>query len=975
TPTPATASSTKDKAHSMRHQTLNGARSLNVSGSPSQASSPLSSRDSSPARPPKRSSTSTTVSGTAAGPPSVLTKAGRMSRKSSNDTSPSRGPGMPGPSTTVPSAAAIQRALSSTTIPSLPPVATQDSTAARPSRPTKPSSGSNSGDTTPHWPTSPRVKSPPPPTETRSRSRRNSLRTQQQQQQPLKKPEATSTPAIVVQSSSPASASRIPVKDESANSDNDEPLPSMKASSRGASGVAPKLETVQESSQPATPNFEEDEADSLSSTPTGPKAPDEPRNDVTSSKITEDLSARAAKQIESGSDNGSKNNKGKLQEIRSASTQRLPLSNKPSLASLHTIRSRNEPPLRNMTVETETVPSVAQSTIANADRSASGRVDGSLRLKPSNETIRPKKERKPAKRKAPSINCRSPGISHHHHPSKPAHASRTAAATSLGSPPLRSSDDERSIGTLSLSSPDLPRRPFLLSQTSPSYYFYPGTNAMIRKASSKADVFEQKVANAVDEADSSDSDATFIYESNPPDQPHRSRQHHSRTPSMTSIQSLHDRLAARETQHKNPNKKISMKFINPYSNANGDGDGDRDGIVRVGSGRISGHHHIGRHGQGRGGLGHIMADSDLSMPQSSRVRGPSSRQPSQPNSPHFHTFNIGNGSSNGNGTKKHGEYSAYDVDTENAADDEQTPLLASRSPRVRTPRRRNSATLRQREREREHRHRRSGGWCRKFAGCLVCAVLLLVLLFCVIGLVFATTKPLSELEVREIKNVVASQDEIILDLVVDAINPNIVGVTVADMDVIIFAKSKHAGSDKWWREHGHGAAGNEESWLPIKADGETIGTRDGVDHGTDPIGDGEPHIMSLGKIFHFDAPLNFDGTFFNHRRVESTGEIRLLHPGNKTEAGGTERWEEVLQYPFELIVRGAFKYQLPLSTTERKVPVTATYFYDPDTEKKRLEALEEKHRREKNLFSTLVSSTPLGRFDRRALPLPDWHVQ
>lgn len=685
----------------------------------------------------------------------------------------------------------------------------------------------------------------------------------------------------------------------------------MKAATRGASsGNAPKLETVQESSVPTTPGVDELDDESLSSTPTAPKFNDEHRNDVASSKISEDLSTKTTKLVDNSVDSGSKPTKGKLQEMRSASAQRAPpLSNKPSISSLSTIRSRTEPPLRNMTVETETVPSVAQPTIGNQDRSASGRVDGSLRLKPSNETIRPKKERKPAKRKAPSINSSS------------------------------------------------------------------------KADVSKADVFEQKVATAVDEADSSDSDHTFIYESNPPDQqPHRSRtHHHSRTPSMTSIASLVDpRLAIRDA-HKNPNKKSSMKFANPYNNANGDVDGDRgDGTIRVGSGRISGgshHHHIGRYGQGRGGLSHINVDSDSSMPQSSRARGPSSRHPSQPNSPRFQTQSFGNGSSNGNGLKKHGEYSAYDIDMENVADDERTPLISTRSPRARTPRSRHNNTLRQRE----HRHRRSGGWCRQFAGCLVLCILLFVVVFSAVGLVFATTKPLSGVSVREIQNVIASPEELILDLVVEAVNPNIIGVTIGDMDCIIFAKSKHVGSDKWWREHGNsGTNGGQEHWVPIKADEEKLVARGGVDHGTDPIPDpegGEPQTMSLGRIFHFDTPLNFDGTFFKQHAENSTGQIRLSKPGNRTETGGTERWEEVLQYPFQLIVRGTFEYQLPLSTRERKESIIATYSYDPDAEKKKLKALEGKSKQPDSMFSTFVSSTPLGRFDRRALPLLDRSAQ
>lgn len=154
----------------------------------------------------------------------------------------------------------------------------------------------------------------------------------------------------------------------------------------------------------------------LSSSIASTTADEDHNNDVTSSKITEDLSARATKNTDNSSD--ITRHKARMQEQRSASTHRptAPTS-KPSFSSLHTVKSRTEPPLRNMTVETETVPSVAQTTIGNQDRSASGRGDGSLRLKPSNETIRPRKERKPPKRKAPSINSgtgRSPSFSHYH---------------------------------------------------------------------------------------------------------------------------------------------------------------------------------------------------------------------------------------------------------------------------------------------------------------------------------------------------------------------------------------------------------------------------------------------------------------------------------------------------------------------------------------------------------------------------------
>lgn len=443
---------------------------------------------------------------------------------------------------------------------------------------------------------------------------------------------------------------------------------------------------------------------------------------------------------------------------------------------------------------------------------------------------------------------------------------------------------------------------------------------------------------------------------------------------MTSIASLIDPRLAIRNEHKNPDKKPSMKFPNPYNSTNGDYDGE--GTVRVGSARTNGsrhHHHVGRHGHARGNLHHLVMDSDSSLVGSSRARAPSSRHPSQPNSPRFQAFSVVNGNGNGSGknTKKHGEMSTYDIDTEHVADDERTPLISSRSPRVRTSRHGRPV------RQLDHRNRRhgEGNWCRRFAGCLVATIIILVVVFTAVGVVFASTKQLTDLKIHEIQNVVASQEEIIMDLVVGAVNPNIVAITVAEMDLLMFAKSKHVGSDKWWRKHGNGEPQNEEEWLPIQPSSAEQDDVDisGVDEGTDPIE--EPHTMWLGQIRNFDSPLTFDGSFFNHRRVESIGEIRLSKPGNKTEAGGTARWEEVLQYPFDLILRGTLKYELPLSTHVHKVSVTASYTYNPDAERKKklkMISTESTEIEVRDLSPLKVSSAPAGRFDRRMLPRLSW---
>ncbi|KAF2274655.1 uncharacterized protein EI97DRAFT_459935 [Westerdykella ornata] len=945
-PTPASAVNTAD-ATGRRQRALGASSSRNASASPSTLQSPTSSRDTSPSRQPQR------LQGSTAAP----LRSGLRSRKNSIDVSPSGAPGVAGSNATGPSAAAIQRALSSATTPQLSPAPPQDFTRA--SGPLKGASASSSGENTPRWPVSPRLKSPPPNPDNRSRSRRNSLRAQN-----AKKPDIPATPSIVVQSSSPVPSSRLPVQDEEGIEDVEDQQITMKAPSRG---VAPKLETVQEASVPTTPSFEGLEIGSVVSSLHSQRSSDDERHDVTSTKVTEDLSARTSRHSESGGENN--DSKTKMQERRSSSAQRpATLTPRASYSSLSTIKSRTDVPTRNMTVETETVPSVpSQSNIGNQDRSASGRAEGSLRQKPSSETIRPKKEKSRPKRKAPSIvsgTGRSPtffNARHHHH-------RHSATVSLLGSPGSSycSYDDPRLTIDESPPNPEMPRpsfRPTLLYS-----YSFSSANGSARKASSKADVFEQKVASAVDEANSSDSEATFIYESNPPEpQPHRSR-HHSRTPSMTSIASVADR-GVRDA-HRNMGKKTSMKFANPYANQNAElGFSDHgDGTVRVGSGRISAaghHHHIGRHGHGRGALNHLLVDSDSSLAQSSRIAAAraGSRHTSQPNSPRFQNFAVSN-MTNYNDAIKNREHSTYDMDTENAADDERTPLVSSiRSPRARGPRQRNGILIRHQDR----RHRRGTGWFRRIAGCLVLSVLVLLLVFGAVGLIFATTKPLTDVKIRAIQDVVASQEELMFDLFVEAVNPNVIGVTVADMDMNIFARSKHVGSDKWWREHG-GEHGNEENWQHISdsaaAPVELNHARTkGVDEGTDPVEDpeiGEPRTMLLGRIFHFDSPLAFDGSFFKRHKSQSLGALRLQKPGNKTEAGGTERWEEVLQYPFDLIVKGVFKYQLPLSTQERKVAVNASYHYDPDTEKKKLKAASS---RKRQLLPTPVN-LPWGRYAR-----------
>ena len=499
-------------------------------------------------------------------------------------------------------------------------------------------------------------------------------------------------------------------------------------------------------------------------------------------------------------------------------------------------------PPRTMTVETETVTSMPQ--LLNPDRGGRDRDgNGSVRTKPSTETIRPKKK-KERSRKAPS--------------------------------------------------------------------FHAGT------VTSKADLFEAKVASAVDEAESDDSDETFVYESNPPDS--RPARHHSRTPSATSLASQEQfgnrsRLGIRNGSQAIPGKK-SMKFSNSTYNNHLDGEpgSDSRGSQRNTS-SISRHHHISRHGRPQHAS---ILDTDSTFTQANKANSPRASTTnlsrfSRPNSPRLSNGRV-------SGTPRKGEsFDPY----EDGADDERTPLMGSvRVNRTRHSRRPHSGTFRHLDYNDPAERGHCGGWC-----ATICLTLVLLLVCSgVATFILALNRPLLDVSVKHIQNVLASEQELMLDLHVQARNTNLFAITVSDLDVNVFAESPYVGSTSDWnwpsQKRGlrwvnrQGTKGFGFDWPPWHSS-------DGVDEGTDPIDDPESGTqkMLLGRVLEFDSPLVFDAAPLRRTYSASVGEIRLARPGNKTEVGGSARWERVLQHPFDLIVRGVIKYQLPLSSKTRSAKI------------------------------------------------------
>ncbi|KAK3706178.1 Vacuolar inheritance and morphology protein [Vermiconidia calcicola] len=860
--------------------------------------------------------------------PLATTSAGtspRTSRNASPTRKDSRTQPLSNPISTQPSAAAIQRALSAANFPQLP--------------------GGASGDTTPRWPTSPRLTSPPP---SGANSRRNSSTAQQ------KKPEVgAAAPSINVQSATPQ-ASTPPAPPKQSTDETSKLQTPSKGPSRGPSGKS-TLETVQEISA--------DDVKDPSPAAVKAAADLKPLTKITEEvdKVNKQESHGAGGENssnhgESGSESaGTKTEKKK---DLSSSTQRPKTAQAKSYASLASTKSRQPEGKQNMTVETETVPSIPQSAMNAGDRSAGIRNDnsGSIRLKASNETIRPKKERKKATQKARSITqgtgtylpVKSPLLTSQAHFDNTQH--------DAGAESSQSSSTAREVSNSEPGSPP-PRRNVSYSQhlknslslQQSSSLLRKISNRYLRKASSKADIFENRVANAMDEANSSDSDETFVYESNPPEA-QRPARHHSRTPSITSSHSIAEgqRSAGMRSfgdvmDERRVAGKRSMKFSNNAFN-DIDSPESKDGSVRSHQPR-----HFGRFG--RGGSHASMFDQDSPFTQASKLRSNQlSLRQSRPNSPKS-PYSAQQQRSSGLFGKKQ-EPSSFDFDAE-GGDDERTPLMGTvRTPRGgRLPRRITNTSNHSID---EYYGVRRQPRCGRFGGCLLGFIVFAAVILSAVAFLVMSNRPMYDVKVQEIQNVLASEQELMLDLLVGAVNPNALGITVTDMDVRIFAKSKHVGTSAFWREHAHAplttsasvstrkrrrrnsprsqppTSGGAGSWQDLSHHWRSI--TGGVDEGTDPDDDleGDAQTMLLGRIFHFDQSLSFEGSPLKRHSHSSTGEISLEKPGNKTETGGSARWENVLQYPFELIIRGTLKYQLPISSRTESAGVGASILVHPE---------------------------------------------
>jgi hypothetical protein len=375
-----------------------------------------------------------------------------------------------------------------------------------------------------------------------------------------------------------------------------------------------------------------------------------------------------------------------------------------------------------------------------------------------------------------------------------------------------------------------------------------------------------------------------------------------------------------------------MKFsTNPYNDV--DSAESNNGTVRSHTPR-----HIGRYG--RGGHHSGTHDQDSPFTQASKLRhqqfNHGRSRPNSPNTPNMQFRSSGFFSAN----RK--QEQPYDFDAEQNADDERTPLMGSGT--VRTPRgnrypighHRVAVSVSRSMEDYDEQNR----WCcgGRLGACFMTTLVVILVVVSAICFVFASNRPLSNVRVHEIQNVLASEQELMFDLLVGAVNPNTLGISVGDLDVNIFAKSKHVGlhnpnvtdeaTPRRIRRRIRASDPDDNNPSPIQdPDGHW---RNPGDQDSNPDLDKDAQTMLLGRVFHFDQALIFEASPVRGREHVSSGQLRLTKPGNKTESGGSARWEEIIQYPFELIVRGVIKYQLPISSRVQSVAIGAKTMVHPE---------------------------------------------
>jgi hypothetical protein len=602
------------------------------------------------------------------------------------------------------------------------------------------------------------------------------------------------------------------------------------------------------------------------------------------------------------------------------------LTKKPSTVS--TIRAGSQadvelkkpPPVNsgNMTVETETVSAVP--TVAVSSTASNANIQGSLNATPANNnsvnTLPSNATASSTTASNTSTNITNGGS-----------ANANAANTSNASNSIRVKKSTDNVANKGLSRTKKKKSSRLAAG---------GGN-------SKAEIFAAKIASAVDEADSSDSDETFVYESSSHnDSSNRPRFHRNlssssiQPPQLPSATASATALPAPPSSTAPPQSQPSAATAGNAGVQQKETTAPTTGINKANSLPVS--------------YGNAYRNNSFSSPRFSKatpatasqkspfLRATSSRyfEGSNPGNNKLHRWRSGSYADDDDEDEELGEGGEGDIDDDDEYVDysETTPLRPNNSSGYRSIRRarKNGGLVVYSP----HNYRRKSPSLRYYMFrrflWMTLAILCILGAGFVLGFLLASSKPLDTLEVEEIFDIIISDQELAFDMSLEAINPGFLAVDIFKTDLDVFARSPYAKDEP------------DEALMDDAS---------------------SSHTLLLGNVQHFNAPVTFEGGFFNKVVQSAVGDVKLMNPGknvtdnddddddggaNRTLAqandkspydsyesnnendldSGQKKWVRLSSHPFDLIVRGILRYDLLFGRGQRTVSVVKSVHVDPN---------------------------------------------
>lgn len=205
---------------------------------------------------------------------------------------------------------------------------------------------------------------------------------------------------------------------------------------------------------------------------------------------------------------------------------------------------------------------------------------------------------------------------------------------------------------------------------------------------------------------------------------------------------------------------------------------------------------------------------------------------------------------------------------------------------------------------------------------------------CLMALIFATSKPLEHVSVSKIFDVLVSDEELAFEIVVEASNPGFFAVDISTIDIDVFARSEFVDTlIKISDASDSNSIDNFDSSDAVTQDNAST-----LEVSEKPK---KEHTMLLGNVGEFEVPLSFEGSLFHHHVLKTVGDIKLSNPGRNTTGSdgssssesdfdlGQKRWAKINTHPFDLIIRGALRYELQFGR-EKLVSVEKSVRVNPN---------------------------------------------